>query len=146
MDGWVDGRLTGEQGISPLPLFSFHGSIQTCHLVHSSSSSLVVVVVNLFHLFSSCKERHGIRSPRHLLHELPLSCQVLDWSIFRIICGYLSRSVMIQLIDVSVLTSCWELETRRRRGSGARSRTSPASRGRLLPLALARSRGSRRTA
>ena len=74
MGGWVDGRLTGEQGISPLPLFSFHGSIQTCHLVHSSSSRLLlVVVVNLFHrwLFSSCKERHGIRSPRHLLHELP---------------------------------------------------------------------------
>lgn len=77
MDGWVDGRLTGEQGISPLPSFSFHGSIQTCHLVHSSSSRLVVVVVvNLFHrwLFSSCKERHRIRSPRHLLYELPLSC------------------------------------------------------------------------
>lgn len=75
MDGWVDGRLTGEQGISPLPSFSFHGSIQTCHLVHGSSSRLVVVVVTLFHrwLFRPCKERHGIRSPRHLLHELPLS-------------------------------------------------------------------------
>jgi hypothetical protein len=45
IDGWVDGRLTGEHGISPLPSFPFHGSIQTCHLVQSSSSRLVVVVV-----------------------------------------------------------------------------------------------------